>query len=46
MPDLIVIIKFEEIDNIFEDMKLLYDEYFGIFQNDSIIEPLSHTVVD
>jgi hypothetical protein len=46
MPDLIDIMKTEEIDNIFEEMKLLYDEYSGIFQNDSILEPLSRTVVD
>ena len=39
MPDLIDILKTEEIDNIFEEMKLLYDEYSGIFQNDSILEP-------
>jgi len=45
MPHLIDIMKIEEIDNIFEEMKLLYDECSAIFQKDSILEPFSRTVV-
>jgi len=47
IPDVMDILKIKNIDIRFKDsMKQLYEEYSGIFENDSILEPISRTVVD